>query len=337
MTMPETQKTPAAAAPVTKAPETTKKAAAKKSKKKIVLPKNLLVKVDRIRLATNWNREKLGDISGLIASMREEGQLVAITVRPTDVSGVFMVIDGHRRLAAARKLGWTTIMVTINKVRDSGKAFLQSMIANVAREANTPYELATSFDKLVKEHKLTNEKIAKACGKSAGYVSQYLAVLKADKKLQLALKKGIVSLAVFRHFARLDQETEAEYYNKMMELAIEGVSAQDVGDKIDKYMDKKVERERKAAVKVGKKSAPKAPKKGAAAHKPKKGAPKLTLPDYRAKAVVESIQMIKKKDAVDWLDTYREKALQATTSRKREYYQGVLEGLEIATGLLKES
>ncbi len=316
--------------PTAEAPKAAKKGSIKAS------PKNTTIRMDHIMLPDDWNREKLGDISGLVASIKEEGLHVPLIVRPTDKAGWFMLVDGRRRFAALQKLETVSVMVTFSKARNDGKAFLQSMVANLAREDNTPFEIATSFGKLVTDYKMTNEKIAKACSRTPGYVSQHLAVLKADKKLQTALKKNTVSLAVFRHFARLDQKEDAEFYDKMMGLAFSGTSAQDLGDKIDTFLLKKEEKAAKAAKAQGKKAAPKAAKKGAAAHKKKK-APKLQIPDYKAEKVAKTIKMITKKDAIEWLDSYREKALEASTSRKRDYYQGVLEGMEIMTGLLKES
>lgn len=331
--MTETAKNPQkpVAAPPKKAPSKSKK---KKVKSKPI-PKDITIKLENIILSDNWNREKLGDISGLIADMQENGQLIPLLVRPLG-AGKVELVDGRRRYAAMQKLKFPTAKITYTKAKTEADASLDSLKANLNREDNTPYEKAMAFHKHATVFGMTNEKIAKACGCTPGYVSQHLAVIKADRKLQTALKNGNIALVMFRHFAKIDQTEDKDFYDTMMELALEGASAQTVGDKIDTYVEKKVEKEAKAAAKSGKSPAPKAKKKGAAAHKHKKSTPKLELPDYRSTKIASSIKMVPKKDAIDWLDTYRDKALQATTARKREYYQGVLMGMEILAGLVRE-
>ena len=326
---------PKAATPAKKPAGKTKKSKKKKvAPKKGTLSQNLTTSLSNIKLPKDWNRDKLGDLSGLISSIKDRGQVVPLVVRRGSKPGKYILVDGRRRYAALLKIGISNALIVISEATNDGDAFLESMVANMAREDNTPYERARSFGILVDTYGKTNEEIAKSWGRTPGSVSQYLAVLKADKKLQTALKKGTIALAMFRHFAKLDREQDKVFYEGAMLKAFEGASAQVIGDAIDAYLERQA---KKAAAKT-EGSAPAKPKakKGAAAHKPKKNAPKLTIQDYRDPEIVKDIKMIPKKDAIDWLDTYREKALDATTSRKRDYYQGVLEGMEIMTGLLVE-
>jgi len=328
-TPPPTAKKPA------KKPEKKQKKTPKKSKK-VDTPVTPTAKLSNITLPDDWNRDKLGDIGSLVASLKSEGQLVPIVVRPTDKVGKYKLVDGRRRFAALQKLEAKTVLITVRDASDDGVAFLQSMTVNLAREGNTPYEIARSFGKLTGGYGMTNEQIAKACGRTPGYVSQHLAVLKADKKLQTALRKSTISLSMFRHFAKIDQLEDTDFYAKMMDKAFTGATSQSVGDAIDTFLERKADKAAKAAAKKGNQAAAKpAKKKGAAAHKAK-SAPKLNIPDYRDPEVMKEIKMIPKKDAVDWLDTYRDKAINASTARKRDYFQGVLEGMEIMTGLLEE-
>jgi hypothetical protein len=210
------------------------------------------------------------------------------------------------------------------------------MVANLTRKANTPYEVAVTFGKMIEDDKFTNEKIAQACGCSAGYVSQHLSILKADPQLQEALKAETIPFAMFRQFAKISQKDDADFYAKMVCKALTGASAQAVGDAIDDYKNRKAAKAAKAAAKAGEK-APKAPaKRGAAAHKKGQKVPELNLVDYRSPDVYKKMKPVKKKDMVDWLDTYRDRAIKARTKDERTYNLGVLDGMEIATGLLVE-
>jgi len=299
----------------------------KKVKKSAKAPSSQKIAIASIIRPKNWNREKLGDIRGLVSSMNVSGQIVPIVVRPSEEQkGKYVLVDGARRVASAQKLEWTYIKATFSSAKNEKNAFLESMVANLNREDNTPYEVARSFHLLVTEYKFTNEKIAKACDRTAGYVSQHLAVMKADQQLQDALREEKVPLAIFRHFAKLNQEMDSDQYAAMVELALKGTSAQELGDRIDKYLEKK-----------DKSSEKKKAKRGAAAHKKKAKAPKLQIPDYKSAAVSKNIKMVPKTKAVELMSDYRQKAIDASTARKRDYYMGVLEGMEMLTGLLAES
>ncbi|WSR20864.1 ParB/RepB/Spo0J family partition protein [Streptomyces sp. NBC_01207] len=73
-------------------------------------------------------RESLGDLEGLVESMKEVGQVTAITVATVDAhlggrpdrqaelepGARYVVVDAHRRLTAAREAGFSTLKVTVN-------------------------------------------------------------------------------------------------------------------------------------------------------------------------------------------------------------------------------
>ena len=317
-------------------PKTKPKAKAKKAKKmKIVLkgslPKNNKIKLSNLIFPAHWNRDKLGDISGLVASIKSQGQLIPILIRLSEKAGVFYIVDGRRRFAALQKIGAATALVTFSIARDDKTGFRESSTANQNKKDLTPYERARSWDILVNVYGNSNEQIAKDNACTPGYVSQHLAVMKADKALQEALKKETIPLSVFRHFSKIDIETDSKIYAKLVEKTLAGAATQAIGDAVDAYITHK---EKKAAFAKGDKTKP--AKRGGAAHKAKKNKPKLDIQDYRKPEVQQAVKMVPKKDAIDWLDTYRDKALEATTARKRDYYQGALEGMEIMTGLLVE-
>lgn len=289
------------------------------------------LKISDIVLPEDWNRTELGDISDLVSSLTTEGLLYPILVRKGPPKGKYWAVDGRRRLAAMRQMGITDVPVLISTANNDKDARMQALVANFTRRNNTPYEIALEFNKMVTQDNRTNEEIAQRCGCSPGTVSQHLAVFKADPRLQDALQAKQVPFSLFRQVSKLDQETDKKFYDKIVEKALAGVAAQEVGDLIDKYKTRKAV---KAAKEGG--SAAKPAKRGAAAHKKNKKAPALNIPDYRSPEIYKKMKPVRKKDMVDWLDAYRERTLKATTKAERTYNMGVLDGLEIATGLLVE-
>jgi ParB/RepB/Spo0J family partition protein len=303
--------------------------------------KNLTVNLKDIILPDDWNREKLGDIKGLVQSIKEKGQKVAITVRShPDKKDKVILIDGRRRYAALSEAGVKEAIISFSEEENDLDAFETSMIANLARENNNPWEISCGFHKL-KEGGKTVKAMAKACGKSEGYVSQHLAAQSIHKKLQNALKTGKIPLSMVRAFARLDyqEENEKVFYDKMVEYALGGMSAQDIWDKVDIFVEKKAKSAPKSTGggkgdAKGKGKGKAAAKKGGAAKK--KPGPKVKVTDYADPEVRKLVKMVPKDKGLEWLEYYGEKLQNTSSTRKREYYQGVIEGLEIACGLIVE-
>jgi len=82
-------------------------------------------------------RESLGDIEGLVASMRDNGLL-----NPLLVTERRELIAGRRRLEAARRLGWQTIEVTVVNGTDEADRLALEIEENLHRLDFTPEELA---------------------------------------------------------------------------------------------------------------------------------------------------------------------------------------------------
>jgi hypothetical protein len=188
-----------------------------------------------------------------------------------------------------------------------------------------------TFQKLVTAYSRTNEQIAKSCGKTPGFVSQHLAVMRAPKKLQKGLANGKVGVSIFRYFAKLDQAEDKVFYAKMAEAELEGLPGAKVDQRITAYLEKKADK----AAASGKK-APGNAKKGAAAHKKKKGA-ELEIRDYKDPEVRKAVTMINKTTAIERLETVSDKLRRATKKDRQTYLQGVLDGIEECTGLISVS
>lgn len=280
-----------------------------------------------IELSDEWNREKLGDIKGLVQSIKEKGLKVPLAVRkhPKKESKAILV-DGRRRYAALQEAGIKEVTVVFDSSETDLDATEAALLYNSLREDNTAWEKSKVFQRLV-EGGRTVKTIARACGQSEGFVSQHLAAQRVHKKLQAALRADKIPLSAVRHFTRLDYEKDTAIYEKFMDALIEGkFSAQDIGDKIDAYVNKRDKTEAKEGKEKGKKE--KAEKK--------RPGPKIHVTDYASPETRKMVKMISKDKTLEWLSYYGEKLKASNSSRKRVHLQGVLEGLEIAAGLIVE-
>src|SRR5579872_4646457 len=118
------------------------------------------------------------DVSDLIPSMKSQGQLSAIRVRPHPSNpNRFQVIFGARRFIAAKKLGWKTIEAVVDNSSDV-ESLILAFSENSDRKDFTDFEKARIIQRL---HDITGKsyaEVAEMLGKSAPFVSQHVAMLK---------------------------------------------------------------------------------------------------------------------------------------------------------------
>lgn len=173
-------------------------------------------------------REVLGDLDGLVGSLREVGQVSAITVasveaylkgRPTrqgelEPGAQYVVVDGHRRLAAAREAGFSKLKVTVNDAfAATDESLLEAaFVANAQREDLTELEEAHALQRLV-QHYGSQHKVAKRLGLTQPYVSQRISLIALAPDLQADLVEGRRTVEQVRGLAKLshsEQRTAAD-------------------------------------------------------------------------------------------------------------------------------
>lgn len=173
-------------------------------------------------------RETLSGIREMADTFESVGQLTAITVatmdaylkeRPDRASALdpgaeYVVVDGHRRLAAARLLEWDEIRVMVDdaQVASDERLLEAAFIANTQRDDMSDLEQATALQKLVAFHG-SQRKTAKRLGISQGVISQRLSLLSLSPELQADLNAGTRTVEHVRGLSRLspdDQKAAAD-------------------------------------------------------------------------------------------------------------------------------
>jgi ParB family chromosome partitioning protein len=140
---------------------------------KVVANEVQVVPLAKIVASPRNPRRKTGHIEELAASMQAYGLLQPIVVRPE--AGQFEVIAGHRRLEAARLLGWTDLPVLIRNDQHDD-AYLLTIVENLQRDDLSPREEAAALELLLRERGWTTVQVARAINRSQPYVSKRLRV-----------------------------------------------------------------------------------------------------------------------------------------------------------------
>ena len=104
------------------------------------MPQIVNIAIDRLFPHSDNPRKDLGDLSELAASIKASGVLQNLTVVPAE-NGMYTVIIGHRRLAAAKQAGLTEVPCAV--VDMDYKTQLSTMLLeNMQRSDLTVYEQA---------------------------------------------------------------------------------------------------------------------------------------------------------------------------------------------------
>lgn len=168
-------------------------------------------------------REALRDLDGLTDSIREIGLVNSITVatieayrsaRPDradriDEGAGYIVVDGHRRLEAARRAGAQVIRVSVNNdlVATDETLLEAAFVANVHRDDMNPIEQAHALKKLVEFYGSQN-KAAKRLGIGQSTISSKLSILDLDPALQSDLVEGRRTIEHVRNLSKLTPEEQ---------------------------------------------------------------------------------------------------------------------------------
>jgi ParB family chromosome partitioning protein len=128
----------------------------------------------------------------LADSIRAEGLLQPIVVRPRADGAGYELIAGERRWRACRMLGLKRIPARVLQVSDTASAVL-SLIENLQRDNLNPVEEALGYASLIRDFSLTQEAVAERVGKARASVANALRLLQLEKEIQGYLAKALLS------------------------------------------------------------------------------------------------------------------------------------------------
>jgi ParB family chromosome partitioning protein len=146
-------------------------------------PIGRMIPIERLDLNLEQPRVEIGDLADLVGSIAEKGILEPLLVRPSHLSGRFMIISGERRYRAATIVGLREVPCIEMDVDDRAVAEI-CLIENLQRKDLTPYEEAQGLKALVDRFGYTHEEIAKKIGKSRSSVTEALAISELPEEVK---------------------------------------------------------------------------------------------------------------------------------------------------------
>lgn len=185
-----------------------------------------------------WNETALAELSSSIKTL---GLIQPITVREVG-EGHYQIISGERRFRASKLAGLTTIPAYVRSADDTGMLEM-AIVENVQRYDLDPIETAMSFQRLIDECHLTQEKMAERIGKSRVVVTNFLRLLKLPAKVQYDVKVGNISVGHAKVLLGLEDGAQQE--RLCDEIISKGLSVRALETLVREIADGKVLQERK--------------------------------------------------------------------------------------------
>ena len=161
----------------------------------------------------------------LADSIKANGVVQPILVRPGDEDGRFILILGERRLHASKKAGKTHIPALVRRV-SLQQAAEMTIIENLQREDLSALEQAEAFRVLSNEFHLTQQQIGERVGLSRASVTNYMRLLKLPREVMQLLAEKKINFAQAKELLKLegdDKIAEAALFAVKKGMSVEQV------------------------------------------------------------------------------------------------------------------
>jgi ParB family chromosome partitioning protein len=163
----------------------------------------------------------------LANSIRAQGVVQPIVVRPVAGSDRYEIVAGERRWRATQLAGLHEIPVMVREVSDQ-IAMCMGLIENIQREDLNPLEEAQALDRLLKEFKMTHVEVAEAVGRSRSSVTNLLRLLDLNNEAKKYLDSGDLEMGHGRALLALPQDGQVKAAKSIIRLGLSVRATEDL-------------------------------------------------------------------------------------------------------------
>ncbi|MCZ6664169.1 MAG: ParB/RepB/Spo0J family partition protein [Gammaproteobacteria bacterium] len=182
---------------------------------------------------------KAESLQELADSIKAQGVVQPVLVRPVGDGGRYELVAGERRWRAAQIAGLNTIPAVIRQVTGA-EAMSIALIENIQREQLNPIEEAAALDRLVREFDMTHERVAKSIGRSRAAVSNLLRLLDLESATRELLESGELEMGHARALLGLSALIQVKAARRIVS---EGLSVRAAEALVRRLKERKHERE----------------------------------------------------------------------------------------------
>ncbi len=170
------------------------------------------ITVNPFQPRTSFDEESLNE---LVQSVEEHGIIQPITVR-RGADNSYQLITGERRLKAAIKAGLKRIPAYVRQAGDESMLEL-ALVENIQREDLDAIEVAISYQRLIEEFSLTQERLGERVGKKRATIANYLRLLNLPVEIQTAIREKRISMGHARALLGIEERLpQMEVFEKIL-------------------------------------------------------------------------------------------------------------------------
>lgn len=191
-----------------------------------------------------FSEEELAD---LVSSIRENGLLQPIVVRPAPGTGSgtsWQLVAGERRWRAVTRLGWKDVPAVIKEVDDRTLLIL-AMVENIQRSQLSALEEAEGYKRLADEFSLTQQQIAEVMGRDRSTIANAMRLLTLPISVRQLLSAGRLSAGHARALLGLGNERQMSELGR--EAAEQGWSVRELEGRVQRVRPVKAAKPRSDA------------------------------------------------------------------------------------------
>jgi len=181
------------------------------------------IEVNPFQPRTHFDQSALKELA---LSINELGVIQPITVRKLGYDK-FQLISGERRFRASQIAGLSNIPAYIRIANDQ-EMLEMALVENIQRQSLDAIEIALSYQLLIDECNLTQEKLSERVGKKRSTISNYLRLLNLSPILQAGIRDKMIAMGHAKALINiLDEELQLEIYKCIIS---EGLSVRQTED-----------------------------------------------------------------------------------------------------------
>ena len=164
----------------------------------------------------NFDQEALEELA---SSIRVQGVIQPIVVRPIGKQGRYEIVAGERRWRAAQLAGLQDIPAVVREVDDQA-TMAMALIENLQRENLNPIEEASALQRLIDEFGLTQQQAADAVGRSRTSVTNLLRLLNLNAEVGLMVERGKIEMGHARALLGLEGKQQVDAAKQVLLLGL---------------------------------------------------------------------------------------------------------------------
>lgn len=173
----------------------------------------------------------------LAESIKQQGILQPITVRPIAETDRYEIVFGERRYRASLMAEMEEIPAIVSELTDEA-AEEMAITENLQRKDVTPIEEANAYQKLIENGRHTVQTLAVLFGKNENYIRTRLKFTALIPEIATLLESDELTISVATEICRYGEDIQKEVYEKHLQDGIaynswRGLKAADVAKRIE--------------------------------------------------------------------------------------------------------